>query len=113
MLLIAIIGNYTFIYGNFGFPEMGARGAGLSAVIGTWTTFFLLIIYLKYKSAFKTELFEKFDLPNFKILKEILTGGLPVGLGNFIELSMFSGAGIILGRFGSEVIAANGIALTV
>jgi multidrug resistance protein, MATE family len=113
MLLIAIIGNYTFIYGNFGFPEMGARGAGLSAVIGTWTTFFLLIVYLKYKSAFRTELFEKFDLPNFKILKEILTGGLPVGLGNFIELSMFSGAGIILGRFGSEVIAANGIALTV
>ena len=34
MLLIAVIGNYTFIYGNFGFPEMGAKGAGLSAVIG-------------------------------------------------------------------------------
>jgi MATE family multidrug resistance protein len=112
MLLIAIVGNYTFIYGNFGFPEMGAKGAGLSAVIGTWTTFILLIIYLKYKSAFGTELFSKFDLPNIQKLKEILIGGSPVGLGNFIELSMFSGAGIILGRFGSEVIAANGIALT-
>lgn len=112
MLLIAIVGNYTFIYGNFGFPEMGARGAGLSAVIGTWSSFLILIIYLKYKSAFGTELFSKFDLPNPKILKEILIGGIPVGLGNFIELSMFSGAGIVLGRFGSEVIAANGIALT-
>ena len=113
MLLIAIIGNYTFIYGNFGFPEMGASGAGLSAVIGTWTTFVLLIIYLSFKSAYGTELFKKIELPNIKILKEILTGGIPVGLGNFIELSMFSGAGIILGRFGSEVIAANGIALTI
>jgi len=112
MLLIAIIGNYTFIYGNFGFPEMGAKGAGLSAVIGTWTTFVLLIIYLKYESAFGTEFFSRFDLPNIQKLKEILIGGIPVGLGNFIELSMFSGAGIILGRFGSEVIAANGIALT-
>ena len=112
MLLIAIVGNYTFIYGNFGFPEMGAKGAGLSAVIGTWTTFILLIIYLKYKSAFGTELFSRFDFPNFHKLKEILVGGIPVGFGNFIELSMFSGAGIILGRFGSEVIAANGIALT-
>ena len=112
MLLIAIIGNYTFIYGNFGFPEMGARGAGLSAVIGTWTTFILLILYLKHKSAFGTELFSRFDMPNLQKLKEILVGGIPVGLGNFIELSMFSGAGIILGRFGSEVIAANGIALT-
>ena len=112
MLLIAIVGNYTFIYGNFGFPEMGARGAGLSAVIGTWSSFLILIVYLKYKSAFGTELFSKFELPNLKILKEILIGGVPVGLGNFIELSMFSGAGIVLGRFGSEVIAANGIALT-
>ena len=113
MLLIAIIANYTFIYGNFGFPEMGARGAGLSAVIGTWTSFIILIIYLRFKSAYGTEFFSKFEFPNFKILHEILRGGNPVGLGNFIELSMFSGAGIILGRFGSEVIAANGIALTI
>jgi len=113
-LIIAVIGNYTFIYGNFGFPEMGAKGAGLSAIIGTWTSFTLLILYLKFRKEFKpTKLFSKFDLPNFNILKEILKGGIPVGLGNFIELSMFSGAGIILGRFGSEVIAANGIALTI
>ena len=52
MLLIAIIANYTFIYGNFGFPEMCARGAGLSAVIGTWTSFIILIIYLRFKSAY-------------------------------------------------------------
>ena len=113
MLLIAIIANYTFIYGNFGFPEMGARGAGLSAIIGTWTSFIILIIYLRFKSAYGTEFFSKFEFPDFKILHEILRGGIPVGLGNFIELSMFSGAGIILGRFGSEVIAANGIALTI
>ena len=113
-LVIAIIGNYTFIYGNFGFPEMGAKGAGLSAVIGTWTSFTLLILYLKFNKDFEpTKLFSNFDLPNSNTLKEILRGGIPVGLGNFIELSMFSGAGIILGRFGSEVIAANGIALTI
>ena len=113
MLLIAIVANYTFIYGNFGFPEMGARGAGLSAIIVTWTSFIIFIVYLRFKSAYGTEFFSKFEFPDFKILHEILRGGIPVGLGNFIELSMFSGAGIILGRFGSEVIAANGIALTI
>ena len=30
MLLMAIIGNYLFIFGNYGFPEMGAKGSGLS-----------------------------------------------------------------------------------
>ena len=114
MLCIAIIGNYTFIYGNFGFPEMGARGAGLSAVIGTWTSFIILILYLKFNKAYQaTNLFSDFDFPQLSRLKEILKGGLPVGLGNFVELSMFSGTGIILGRFGSEVIAANGVALTI
>ena len=114
MLCIAIIGNYTFIYGNFGFPEMGARGAGLSAVIGTWTSFTILIFYLKFNKAYQsTNLFSNFDFPNLSKLKEILKGGLPVGLGNFVELSMFSGTGIILGRYGSEVIAANGVALTI
>ena len=114
MLCIAIIGNYTFIYGNFGFPEMGARGAGLSAVIGTWTSFIILIFYLKFNKAYQsTNLFSNFDFPNLSKLKEILKGGLPVGLGNFVELSMFSGTGIILGRYGSEVIAANGVALTI
>jgi MATE family multidrug resistance protein len=114
MLCIAIIGNYTFIYGNFGFPEMGARGAGLSAVIGTWTSFIILILYLKFNKAYQsTNLFSNFDFPQLSKLKEILKGGLPVGLGNFVELSMFSGTGIILGRFGSEVIAANGVALTI
>ena len=36
-----------------------------------------------------------------------------MGLGNFIELTMFSGATLILGRLGSEVIAAHGIALNI
>ena len=112
-LFIAIIGNYTFIYGNFGFPEMGAKGAGLSAIIGTWTSFIILIIFLKFNGSYGTNFFSKFDLPNYKTIKEILIGGIPVGFANFIELSMFSGAGIILGRYGSEVIAANGIALTI
>ena len=96
-----------------GFLKWAQRGAGLSAIIGTWTSFIILIVYLRFKSAYGTEFFSKFEFPDFKILHEILRGGIPVGLGNFIELSMFSGAGIIfLGRFGSEVIAANGIALT-
>ena len=46
MLLMAIIGNYLFIFGNYGFPEMGARGSGLSAIIGTWTALFVLLIYI-------------------------------------------------------------------
>ncbi len=114
MLLIAIFCNYAFIYGNFGFPEMGAKGAGLSAIISTWTAFTGLSIYFGIAKIYKpTNLFSNLELPDSKTVKEIMKGGLPIGFGNFIELSMFSGAGILLGRLGSDVIAAHGIALNI
>ncbi len=114
MLLMAIIGNYLFIFGNYGFPEMGAKGSGLSAIIGTWTALFVLLIYIKISKAYEpTEFFKKIDLPSLSTIKEILNGGLPMGISNFIELSMFSGATLILGRLGADVVSAHGIALNI
>ena len=114
MLLMAIIGNYLFIFGNYGFPEMGAKGSGLSAIIGTWTALFVLLIYIKFSKAYEpTEFFKKIDLPSLSTIKEILNGGLPMGISNFIELSMFSGATLILGRLGADVVSAHGIALNI
>ena len=115
MLIMAIIGNYALIYGNFGFPEMGAKGAGISAIIGTWTAFIGLLIYVIWvdKDYKPTHFSKQLDLPSWRTIKEIVQGGWPMGLGNFIELTMFSGATLILGRLGSEVIAAHGIALNI
>jgi MATE family multidrug resistance protein len=115
ILVLAILGNYAFIYGNWGFPEMGARGSGLSAIIGTWTSLIVLTLYIKFRKEIyaPTEFFKRFELPSLKVIKEILRGGLPMGISNFIELSMFSGATLILGRLGADVVAAHGIAINI
>ena len=114
MLLMAVIGNYCFIYGNWGFPEMGARGAGLSAIIGTWTALFTLIFYVWWSKNYKsTEFFSRFDWPSLGVIKDILRGGIPLGLSNFFEIGMFSGSTLILGSLGSQVVAAHGIALNI
>ena len=49
-LILAVLGNYAFIYGNWGFPELGARGSGLSAIIGTWTSLTVLVFYVKLRN---------------------------------------------------------------
>lgn len=114
MLVMAVIGNYCFIYGNWGFPEMGARGAGLSAIIGTWTALFILIFYVWWSKNYKsTEFFSRFDWPSLRVIKDILRGGIPLGLSNFFEIGMFSGSTLILGSLGSQVVAAHGIALNI
>ena len=114
LLGMAIIGNYCFIFGNFGFPEMGARGAGLSAIIGTWTALTILIVYLRLSTNYKqTQFFSRFDWPSLSTIKEILKGGLPLAASNFIELSMFSGATLVLGSLGSQVVASHGIAINI
>jgi len=114
MLVMAVIGNYCFIYGNWGFPEMGARGAGLSAIIGTWTALFTLIFYVWWSKNYKsTEFFSRFDWPSLRVIKDILRGGIPLGLSNFFEIGMFSGSTLILGSLGSQVVAAHGIALNI
>ena len=114
-LILAVLGNYAFIYGNWGFPELGARGSGLSAIIGTWTSLTVLVFYVKLRKKIygPTNFFQTIELPSLKVIKEILKGGLPMGISNFIELSMFSGATLILGRLGADVVAAHGIAINI
>jgi len=53
--LLNIIFNYTFIYGEFGFPKMGLAGAGLGSTLATlfdgffYTTIVMLPAYRKDK----------------------------------------------------------------
>ena len=45
--------------------------------------------------------------------KEVFKLGLPIGLGIFIELSMFSGAAIILSVLGEIVVASHSVAINI
>lgn len=48
--VVNVIFNYLLIYGKFGFPEMGAAGAGLSTLISRILTPVLIIGYFMWKS---------------------------------------------------------------
>ena len=36
MLCVNIVGNYSLVFGNFGFPELGAEGAGWTSALASW-----------------------------------------------------------------------------
>ena len=73
-----------------------------------------IFIYINTSKNYKkTEPFDKFTLPSMNTTKEVFKLGLPIGLGIFIELSMFSGAAIILSVLGEIVVASHSVAINI
>lgn len=97
--------DYLLIFGKFGFPELGIKGAAIATIIGNLTGLLFQYYSLK-KLPFKIKLFSKVSKEN---IKEIIYLAIPSGLqeGNF-SLAKLLGLTFIM-RLGSIPFAANQI----
>jgi len=112
--LINIPLDIIFAFGYFGIPEMGSEGCGYATSIVSMIMFFLMLrIILSSKKYKKTELLKEFNGPSLKVSKEILKLGVPIGVGIFAEMTMFSGAAIIIGQLGDEILSGHAVALNI
>lgn len=105
--------NYSLIFGNFGFPELGGIGAGYATAITYWLIFFIAV-FMTFKvdvlAAFK--LFGKMMKPSPRIMLYHLKIGVPIGILLFVETSIFSLMTLLIGiMFTTDIIAANQIVL--
>lgn len=112
--LINIPLDIIFAFGYFGIPEMGSEGCGYATSIVSMIMFFLMLrIILFSKKYKKTELLKEFNGPSLKVSKEILKLGVPIGVGIFAEMTMFSGAAIIIGQLGDKILSGHAVALNI
>ena len=106
--------DIIFAFGFFGIPEMGSEGCGYATSLVSMVMFFLMLkIILSSKKYKKTKLLEKFNGPSLKVSKEILKLGVPIGIGIFAEMTMFSGAAIIIGKLGDKILSGHAVALNI
>ncbi|MDH5231639.1 MAG: MATE family efflux transporter [Gammaproteobacteria bacterium] len=111
-LPVNIIGNYAFLYGNWGVPEMGVAGAGVASIITGSLMFFSLLIYvLKQQCTRKYFYFPVQNSKSAEIRNSVFVLGLPIGISHFGEMGVFLFATVSMGIFGAEVLAAHTIAL--
>jgi MATE family multidrug resistance protein len=87
MALTNIFLDYSLIFGNFGLPELGMKGAPIASSIAEMVTFFFLLIYtLRAKSlkefAFSLKLKIQFDK-----IKELIRLSYPLMLQGLVSLS--------------------------
>ena len=113
-MLLNIPLDIIFVYGYFGFEPMGGPGCALAtlAIYIYMAIAMTLIVFFK-KEYVSFNFFRKFRLPTFKTATELIRLGLPIGIGIFIEVSMFSGIAILLGPLGEVTLASHSIALSV
>lgn len=105
-----IVLDWLLVFGHFGLPALGVNGAALATVlanvliagVSAW------ILWRPASHRFGTHLFRRSSLSE---LREIVTIGLPMGLGDFIEVASFSTFFALIGRISTESLAANNIAL--
>ena len=113
-MLLNIPLDLIFVYGWLGAPKLGGVGCGIATTIVSFIMMISIFIYINFsKNYSKTQPFAKFTLPSLHTTKEVLKLGLPIGLGIFIELSMFSGAAIILSVLGEIVVASHSVAINI
>ena len=115
-LLVTVINialDYVFIFGNYGFPEMGIRGAATAsniAVISGTLVYVLLIFRKKYRKRFCLISSRKFDRPLFN---RLIYFGSPNGLRLFIDMSAFTAFLMFVGTLGTYEGVTTNIAFNI
>ena len=104
--------NYIFMYGKFGAPQLGAVGAGLGSGITFWCMCVFIGVYTSRHAFYRQfELDDAPGLPRWRDMRHLLAIGLPIGGSFMLQAGLFTVVALIMGSFGTIVVAAHAVTL--
>ncbi|MCL1822294.1 MAG: MATE family efflux transporter, partial [Prolixibacteraceae bacterium] len=110
--VVNVAGNYIFIYGKFGAPELGLVGAGVGTFIAR---VFMLIAFGvviasigSFRRCFQIALRQ---VVKIKEILKMLKIGIPIAFQLIVEMSAFSIGAIMMGWLGDVSLAAHQVAM--
>jgi MATE family multidrug resistance protein len=108
------LGDYTLIFGHFGFPKLGLVGSGTASALSFTFTFLSMLGVIYWTPALrKYRILRRFWRPVWYELAEVFRLGMPIGLTTIFEAMMFNAATLVMGTFGTASLAAHQIAINV
>lgn len=109
-LLVNIGINALLIFGLFGFPEMGIRGAAIGTLVARMTELFIVFFYAFAKNKVIRIRFRDMIHIDRILLKDYLVYALPVVLNELMWGLGSSANTAVIGHLGSAAVAANSVA---
>ena len=111
-VLVDIVFNYFLIFGKFGFPCLGVKGAALATVLARVVETLIVVIWTynsKIKIDYITEALRSLKVP-FDKVKEIVLKGIPLFFNEFLWAAGFTATFQCYSLKGLDVVAALNIA---
>lgn len=110
---INLILDYLFIFGVGPIEPMGIKGAAIATIIAGFSSIIMYMVLIYTPENRSRFAIDTSWLPDFTFLKRFLHFGLPSGMHFFLEIMGFTGFILILGRLGTEELAATNIAINI
>lgn len=111
-LVVNVCGNWVLMYGNLGFPRLGAVGCGIASAIAMWCMFATMLLYVRRSPRYERfALWRGFEWPRWSTQRDILGLGLPIAASVEAEAGLFAGVALIMGTLGATQVAGHQIAI--
>lgn len=114
-VLVNLTFNYLLIYGKFGFPELGVRGAAIATVISRYVEVLIIVIWShshKEQNPFIDQLYSTLKIP-MSLTQKILIKGTPLLLNETLWASGMAMLSQCYSLRGLNVVAGLNIANTI
>ena len=111
--VINMVLDYAWIFGNFGFPELGIEGAAWATVVSQWAKvvcYLAIMLIPKSRETFGLVSGRRFDWP---LMVRLLRFGGASGLQMFVEIGAFTLFILLMGQLGRDAIASTTLAFNV
>lgn len=104
--------NWLLMFGNLGFPRLGAVGAGWATAIVLWLQLVLMILWVAWRPQYRAfAVFARFSMPNPREIIALLGVGLPIGFMVLMEGGLFVASALLIGTLGALPVAAHQVAM--
>ena len=111
--VVNLVLDYALIFGHWGFPELGIRGAGIATVVAG--IFSLLMFFALLCSGSNNDTFH--TIKGWRLERDLfvrlLRYGFPSGVQFFLEMAGFTAFVLLVGRLGIASLAATNIAFNI